>query len=158
VAALIGVVVAVVLHTRASSPKATLVSPPKHVNVTKPAPALPTITNPQMALILQRYAVAYSSENVAALRKLFAAGLVRKNGTDPAESLSQALTTYRGQFANLTNPKYSLSNVAYHPAQAVATATYSIKSGSGTARGTIVYHFVRVGNRVLIDTLTIRSS
>lgn len=116
------------------------------------------ITAADMRPLLHRYVLAYSSKSVAALKSLFAATFVRKNGTEPAENLSQALATYRGQFAHLTNPKYSLTHVVYAPGRAAAAGVYSITSAAGTAGGRITYHFVRNGNRLLIDRLVIRPS
>ena len=68
-----------------------------------------------MSTVLQQYVDAYTNEDVSALRSIFASDLVRQNGSDPPEDLSQALATYRGQFAALTDPRYSLANVAYDP-------------------------------------------
>jgi hypothetical protein len=108
--------------------------------------------------VLQRYVDAYSNESVADLRRLFATDLVRTNGNDPSEDLSQALKSYRSQFANLSNPSYSLTNITYQPSRATATASYSITSDRGTVGGRIAYHFVRAGGRLLIDELSIQPS
>jgi hypothetical protein len=133
------------------------------VPVTSPAvsvasPSASAVTSAEMSTVLQRYVDAYTNEDVSGLQSLFASDLVRQNGSDPPEGLSQALATYRGQFAALTNPRYSLANVIYDPSKGGAGGTYSISSASGTAGGRIVFHFVRVGDRLLIDEIFIQPS
>jgi hypothetical protein len=126
--------------------------------VPTPASATAPVAASEMSEVLQRYVDAYSNQSVAQLRKLFASNLVRVNGTDPAEGLDEALQTYRSQFASLTNPSYSLTNVQYDTGQAVATGTYSITSAAGTVSGRIAYHFIRDGQGALIDRLSITPS
>jgi hypothetical protein len=162
--------IAIALVTRGSgAPKASVApSTPATVSVTVTtgspavsvtAPAAPTVvTSAEMTQILQRYVNAYGSEDLAGLQSLFAGDLVRMNGTDPPEDLTQALETYRSQFAALSNPVYRLRDIFYDPAGASATASYSISSGAGTVGGQITYHFVRQGDYVLIDELDIQPS
>ena len=158
---------AVVLVTHRSAAPKALDSVPRAVTVTVPAtspaasgasPSAPPLSSAGMTAVLQRYVNAFGNEDISGLQSLFASDLVRQNGSDPPEDLVHALATYRGQFAALTNPRYSLTGITYHPGQASAAGTYSISSGSGTARGQIAFHFVRVGDRLLIDEILIRPS
>jgi len=169
---LLAVGIAVVFVTRGSgAPKASAPpasAPPASANLGAPAafpapidvaPAAAPISTGEMGQVLQWYADAYTNENVNGLQSLFADNLVRTNGTDPSEDLAQALDTYRSQFAALSNPVYSLSNLGYDVPRATAAAIYSISSDAGTVGGgSIGFHFVRLGNQLLIDAIAIQPS
>jgi hypothetical protein len=157
----------VVVSHRSAAPKAPPDSVQRPVTVTVPAttpvasgasPSALAVTSAGMRAVLQRYVDAYSNEDIRGLQSLFASDLVRQNGSDPSEDLTQALATYHGQFAALTNPRYTLTNIAYRPGSASATGMYSISSGSGSVRGQIAFHFVRVEDSLLIDEILIRPS
>jgi len=120
--------------------------------------AEPTVTTDDMHRVLISYATAYSDEDLIGLRRLFAEELIRVSGAGPAESLEEALETYRGQFSELSNPDYSLSELTYSEGvyEGTASGVYSIISTSAPdAKGDIRFHFVTRGGQLLIDELTI---
>ena len=161
-----GVIAAVALlaFRSSSSPSAVATTVVQTVAVTQSggvtqssAPALPQVTNAEMHDVLLSYVNAYSAEDAAALGSLFAADLARQNGNDPVEDRNAALATYQRQFDHLTNPQYSLSNIQYATGRGEGSAagTYVITSAAGRTGGTIEFHFVARGGRLLIDAIRV---
>lgn len=160
---LLVIAIAVLLATRGSGALKGS-APPAPVGVASPAaspmvavaaPTVATPTSSEMENVLQRYVNAYTNEDLSGLQSLFAADLVRTNGTGPSEDLTQALDTYQSQFDALSSPVYRLSSVTYDTLAATAVGTYSISSDAGKVGGSIAFHFVRVGDQALIDTIVI---
>jgi ketosteroid isomerase-like protein len=161
------VVLGVVLLTRGGSgasgnashgPTPTPAAPTATANPTaSPAPAL-AVTRARMEQVLVRYEDAYSNEDANGLAALFAADLVRRNGTDPPEGRAAALATYQDQFDHLTNPDYRLSGMSFTEgaADGVAAGSYTISSDGGTVAGQIGFHLVLQDGRLLIDRIVIR--
>lgn len=121
------------------------------------APAL-VVSQGRMEQVLVRYENAYSNEDATGLAALFAADLVRRNGTDPPEGRAAALATYQDQFDHLTNPDYRLSRLSFTEgsAEGVATGSYTITSEAGTVTGQIGFHLALQNGRLLIDRIVIR--
>jgi predicted lipid-binding transport protein (Tim44 family) len=111
--------------------------------------------------LLIDYQSAYSNENLAALRSLFTADLVRDPGSGPPQELSDALATYRKQFSDLDEPVYQLSDVTVTttPDEAEAVGKYVITEGGRRAgSGSIAFHIVRLDDRLYIDRVGITPS
>ena len=110
--------------------------------------------------ILRRYANAYSAEDMNALDSMFAPNFVRRAPPKADMNRSAALREYKRQFANLTNPNYSLSNenIQTGPNGATATADYEITADNATpASGSIAFSIVSDNGTLLIDAINIRS-
>jgi hypothetical protein len=162
---LAGAAFGIVLVTRDSGGNEATPGPrePSRVDFTT-APTLsfqtaePSITAYDMDRLLDEYAEAYSAENVRGLEGLFADDLIRHNGTDPPQTLTEALETYRGQFIELRNPYYTLLDRSFDEGvgEGTAYAEYSIVSDyAPDAGGQITFHFVATDGFLLIDRLTI---
>jgi hypothetical protein len=125
-----------------------------------PSSAAPAVTTTEIHELLDRYQAAYSDEDAARLRNLFADELVRRNGADAPEELEQALSTYQSQFDRLSHPIYVLSGVTVAGGRGGgrAVGTYTISSDKGQTRGRIAFHVSARGGRLLIDRITIRPS
>jgi hypothetical protein len=167
-AAVAGVVLAIILS---SGHAGTTVGVDGTPTASQPTPApspSPTVTDAPRAVsaaamydVLKAYAAAFSAEDLDRLRSLFAADLVRKNGSDPAQDLAGALRTYAGQFAQLSNPDYELSGLRYQQGVTAgeAVGTYRITDDNGAdAQGQIAFDFTARDGSVLIDRLVIRSA
>jgi hypothetical protein len=115
------------------------------------------VTVDEMHNVLLAYVNAYSAEDAAALGRLFAPDLVRRNGNGPFEDRAAALATYQQQFDQLTNPQYRLSNIAYTTGRGEGSAVggYVITSDAGQSRGIIAFAFVVRGGRLLIDAIKV---
>jgi hypothetical protein len=161
-----GAIAAVALFAfrSSSSPSAVATTVVQTVAVTESgattqigALALPRVTTAEMHDVLLGYVNAYSAEDAAGLGRLFAADLVRQNGHDPIEDRDAALATYQRQFDQLTNPQYSLTNIQYASGRGEGSAagTYVITSAAGRTRGSIEFHFVVRGGRLLIDAVRV---
>ncbi len=124
---------------------------------TTPRVSSPLVTVSDIHDVLVAYVSAYSNEDAPALGRLFAADLVRQNGTDPIEDRNAALVTYQQQFDQLTNPQYTLGDIRYDVGQGQASAagTYVITSAAGRTSGSIEFHFVVRGGRLLIDAIAV---
>jgi hypothetical protein len=116
------------------------------------------VTAGAMRQVLSEYVSAYSAEDLQRLRALFSSDLVRQNGTDPAQNLAGALDTYATQFAQLSNPRYQLSNLRYSQGRQVGAAlgTYRITSASGVNTGAIEFWFAVRDGELLITRMAIR--
>lgn len=117
------------------------------------------VTGADVRGVLDSYASAYSSQDIGALASHFTSNFVRRNGNDPAEGLQGALRTYRGQFAMLTNPTYTLNDVRATggQGQGSASATYEIyDNGNAGVSGGISFHMVAKGDLLLIDSIVIQ--
>lgn len=156
--------VALLAFRSSSSPSAAATTVVQTVAVTQSggvtqsgAPALPRVTTAEMHDVLLAYVNAYSAEDTATLGGLFAADLARKNGNGPIEDRDAALATYQQQFDQLTNPQYSLTNIQYATGRGEGSAagTYVITSAAGRTGGTIEFHFVARGGRLLIDAIRV---
>jgi hypothetical protein len=110
--------------------------------------------------VLDEYSQDYSDENAEGLRGLFAEDLERHDGSNAPEDLTAALATYEHQFGELHEPRYVLSETHVEPGsgEATATAAYSISSQNGTVTGSITFHLVEQGEKLLIDRLEIEPS
>ena len=161
-----GAIAAVALLAFRSSPSPTAVATTvvQTVAVTQSgattqvgAPTLPQVTTAEMHDVLLAYVNAYSAEDAAALGRLFAVDLVRQNGNDPIEDRNAALATYQHQFDQLTNPQYSLNGIQYASGRGEGSAAgaYVITSGAGRTGGSIEFHFVLRGGRLLIDAIRV---
>jgi hypothetical protein len=131
------------------------------VNQVTAPPSGPSVSVRNVRDLLRAYATAYSNEDSGSLARLFAPDLVRRASTKPKMDKSQALAEYDRQFARLSDPTYSMSNVRITTGggEATADADYEIRDGSGPpATGTIEFHMRVHGNLLLIDALDIRSS
>ncbi|MFI4990843.1 MAG: hypothetical protein ACHQHO_08015 [Solirubrobacterales bacterium] len=122
--------------------------------------AAPTVESSQVEQVLGEYQRDYSSEDAAGLGALFAEDLERRDGSRAPEDRAASLATYEHQFSELEHPTYSLSGISVEPGpgDAGATARYSISSQNGTVTGSITYHLVEQGEKLLIDKLTIEPS
>jgi hypothetical protein len=121
-------------------------------------PEEPQVTSENMREVLVDYATAYDDEDVYALEGLFATDLTRTNGTEPSQTLDEALDTYREQFSNLSNPEYVLNELQYTEGVYAGSATgvYTISSSNAPdASGSITFSFHSVNGRLLIDDITI---
>jgi hypothetical protein len=142
-----------VKHARAQSARS---STPAATPTTTVAQT-PLLGTQEVEHVLAEYSAAYSAENYQQLATLLSPTLVRRNGTDRPEDRVQAIKTYRDQFSQLRNPRYTLSNmrvVAGH-GQATITANYAITSQNGTIRSPITFHVVSEGTGVEIDRISI---
>jgi hypothetical protein len=137
-------------------PSPRSVAPPP-TTTTDPVPVVSTRTIRDRLLA---YITAYNNEDVGGLRRLFTDDLVRQNGDDDPQDLDAALTEYENQFAQISNPDYTLDGLQYTHGrgQASAYGRYTITSNSGSVNGAIDFHFVRRDGRLLIDQLTISPS
>jgi hypothetical protein len=119
-----------------------------------------TVESPRVEQVLSEYRQDYSNEDVESLKGLFAESLERRDGNKAPEGLGAALATYKGQFGELKKPVYSLSGTSIEPGagEASASAQYSIGSQNGTVTGSITFHLVQQGEKLLIDKLTIEPS
>lgn len=105
-----------------------------------------SISSDEVQAVLDLYASAYESEDVAGLSELFTPGFTRYSAGEQPEDRAPAKAVYRRQFAQLTNPAYVLSQVDVHDATtdtAVADARYAITSDAGTVRGAITFDLTR---------------
>lgn len=159
------VTAALLLAFRSSGPAVTSPAAPatvvETVAVTQPAaPAAPLVTASAMANVLVAYETAYSNEDVSSLQAIFAPDLVRQNGNDPPEDLSQALATYQKQFDGLTAPQYRLHNMRFRPGrgQGEAAGTYTIVHADGSTSGAIGFGFVVSNGQLLIQRIAITPS
>jgi hypothetical protein len=111
--------------------------------------------------VLARYEGAYSNEDVAALDALFAPEFSRRAPPQPDMGRAEALAEYERQFAQLSDPTYTLSDIQIEagPEGATAGATYEIRDGDGgePAFGSIGFSMVLTDDGLLIDALDIRS-
>jgi ketosteroid isomerase-like protein len=121
----------------------------------------PSVSSETVSELLRRYATAYSNEDSSSLRALFAPDLVRRATDEPQMNRSEAIAEYDRQFAQLSDPTYTLTNVeiAAGTGEASASASYEITDGSGgePATGTIEFHMTVSGDLLLIDALDIHS-
>jgi hypothetical protein len=121
----------------------------------------PTVSSGTVRLLLRRYATAFSNEDSASLRALFAPDFVRRATDRPEMNRSEAIAEYDRQFAQLSDPTYTLTNVQIKTGagEASASASYEITDTSGgtPATGTIQFHMTVSGNALLIDALDIHS-
>jgi serine/threonine-protein kinase len=127
--------------------------------VTAP-PSGPAVSVRNVRDLLSAYAKAYSNEDSGSLARLFASDLVRRASSKPKMDKPQALAEYDRQFARLSDPTYSLSNVRITTGGGAATANadYAIRDADGApATGTIEFRMRVHGNLLLIDALDIRS-
>jgi hypothetical protein len=121
-------------------------------------PEEPQVTGDNMHEVLVDYVTAFDDEAVSALEVLFAADLTRTNGTEPSQTLDEALDTYSEQFSNLSKPKYVLNGIQYTEGVDAGSATgvYTISaSNAPDSSGRITFSFVSVDGRLLIDGITI---
>lgn len=118
----------------------------------------PKPTRDDVKAFLRKYTKRYEAEDASGLGKLFTRDAVRVSDGDH-ESRAQAIATYRKQFANLRNPKYTLSVVRIKTRQLGATvrARYRISSNKGTVRGNIKYTLVERNGELLIKRLDVKS-
>jgi hypothetical protein len=123
-------------------------------------PTTPLVKTSDIHDELVAYVNAYSNEDASGLGRLFAADFVRQNGNDPIEDRSEALATYQQQFDQLTNPRYTLTDLRYAVGRGVASASgrYVITSAAGRTGGSIEFHFVARGGRLLIDAIRVMPS
>jgi hypothetical protein len=174
--AVVAVIVAVVFATKggASSPgpglEAAASTAASDVAPTESTPAAstptettattPSVESSQVEQVLNEYQQSYSAENIDGLKAIFAEGLERRDGNRAPENQAAALATYEHQFSQLKNPTYSLSETNVQPGtgEATATARYSISSQNGTVTGSITFHLVEQGEKLLIDKLSISPS
>jgi serine/threonine protein kinase len=137
-------------------------SPPATATTTSPTTTGATVSTAAVREVLSRYEAAYSSEDVSALDAVFAPDFKRRAPPRPDMGRAAALEEYRRQFAQLSNPTYSLSNIQIEPgpAGAVARADYEISDDDGgePAFGSIEFSLVSTDDGLLIDALDIRSS
>jgi hypothetical protein len=127
---------------------------------TETTAATPTIGSSQVERVLGEYSQDYSNEDIKGLKSLFADDLERHDGSKAPEDLATALSTYERQFSELEKPTYSLSETSVEPgaSEASATARYSITSQNGTVTGSITFHLVEQGEKLLVDKLMIEPS
>src|SRR4051794_3620839 len=133
-------------------------------NVTTGGPATSTtagaVSDADVRNVLRAYESAYSNEDMQALDALFAPEFKRRAPPKADMDRSQALAEYQRQFANLSNPSYSLSNenIEAGPQGATATADYTISADNAEpASGTIAFAMVLRDGKLLIDAIDIRS-
>lgn len=121
-------------------------------------PEEPQVTRDNMHEVLVNYVTAFDNEDVYALEDLFATDLTRTNGTEPSQTLGEALDTYSEQFSNLSNPEYVLNELQYTEGVYAGSATgvYTIStSNAPDSSGSINFSFVSVDGRLLIDGIRI---
>jgi hypothetical protein len=135
-------------------------STPTESTPTESTATTATVESPRVEQVLSEYRQDYSNEDVESLKGLFAESLERRDGNKAPEGLGAALATYKGQFGELKKPVYSLSGTSIEPGagEASASAQYSIGSQNGTVTGSITFHLVQQGEKLLIDKLTIEPS
>jgi hypothetical protein len=137
---------------------ATTPEPP--TTTTPSTPEQAPVSSSSVEQVLSEYQSDYSGENAEALRGLFSEQLSRQDGSKGAEDFSEAMRTYEKQFSELTEPRYTLSNVKVEPGtgEASAGADYSISSQNGTVTGAIGFHLVEHEGRLLIDSIHVTPS
>ena len=121
-------------------------------------PSSRTPANTEVARLLQDYANRYGAQDAAGLGQLFAADGVRRDGSGPPETPSQAVAAYRRQFAQLSNPSYRLSGLRMEtrPGAATVTGRYTIASSSGSTSGSVVFQLVERSGRLAIRRLELK--
>src|ERR1700730_13077330 len=158
--AVAAVIIAVVVATGSNSVTHTVPVVSTVAASSTPTASAPLVESSAVQQVLSEYQTDYSNESAAGLKSLFSSSLVRQDGAHAPESRGQALGTYRHQLSELTNPSYTLSGGGTEPGAGEATATgrYSITSQYGTVGGSIPFHLIHQGERLLIDKLTIEPS
>ncbi len=165
----IGVVVLLVVLLAGGSGSHAPVTIPQSVSPTTSEPSGGTtastpepapVSSSTVEQVLSEYQSDFSSENAEALRGLFSEQLTRQDGTKASEDLTEAMHTYEKQFSELTEPRYTLSNIKVEPGtgEASAGADYSISSQNGTVTGSIGFHLVESEGRLLIDSIQVTPS
>jgi len=165
-AVVLGIVLAIVLsgghNETTGGSHGTLSAPGSTPSTSSPSPttteAPPAVTATVMHDVLNAYATAYSAEDLSALRSLFSADLVRQNGSDRPQGLTGALNTYAGQFDQLSNPQYELSDIQYQEGATAggASGTYRITDDNGVnTGGQIEFGFTVRQGGLLIDRIQI---
>ncbi len=127
---------------------------------TSSTPEQAPVSSSSVEQVLSEYQADYSGENAEALRGLFSEQLTRQDGSKPTEDLAEAMKTYEKQFSELTEPRYTLSNIKVEPGtgEATAGANYSISSQNGTVTGSIGFHLVESEGRLQIDSIQVTPS
>lgn len=122
-----------------------------------PPPVLDRPSATEVQALLSAYRERYSAEDASGLGALFTDDGVRHNAGDPPEDRTEAMATYREQFARLTDPVYELDGVriATAPGAAIVRARYRITSASGPVTGAITYHLVERSGDLAISRLEI---
>jgi hypothetical protein len=135
-------------------------STPAESTPTETTATTATVESSQVEEVLGEYTQDYSNEDLEGMKSLFTESLERHDGSKAPEDLAAALATYEHQFGELKKPTYSLSATDVEPGsgEASATAQYSIISQNGKVTGSITFHLVEQGEKLLIDKLTIEPS
>lgn len=144
-----------------TTPQALVPTTPATPEPTTPSTPQPTpVSASSVEQLLSEYESDYSSESAEGLRGLFSEQLTRKDGSKPTEDLNEAIHTYEQQFSELTQPRYTLSNIRVVPGtgEATAGAEYSITSQNGTVRGSIGFDLGEQEGRLLINSITVTPS
>jgi hypothetical protein len=118
------------------------------------------ITKADVRQLLATYADRYGERDSAGLGELFTSDVVRHEaGSEPADKAA-ALREYDHQFGlDTVSPRYVFSQLSVSPGVGGASASgrYAITNQHGTVTGSIQFHFVREGGRLLIDRIEIQS-
>ncbi len=108
--------------------------------------------------VLDRYAAAYRSKDLAQLAALLAPSFRRRPGTSPIEDRIQALAGYRQQLSGVHSPDYHLgqTKISADGRAAWADTTYSVTDRSRlSTAGSIAFHLAPSRGTLLIDRIDV---
>lgn len=118
----------------------------------------PSVTAQAVRWVIRAYVRSYDAEDARAAGATMSPGVVRRSGATSVQHGRQAaMTEYQRQFDRLAAPRYALHLLSIAPGagEARAQGRYAITSKRASrSTGSITFHLVAVGDRLLIDRIT----